>query len=774
MENIDIWLKRIIVVGLLAIPFTLIVVLASSFFPYIVGKAFFFRSIVTIIFPLWLILAIRDKRYRPTFSWLLAFSGLFILSLSLSSYLAPDSYISFWSNYERMEGLITMFYLGAYFLILISVLKEEDDWSWWFNLFLAANFYVCLWGILQLAIYSSATSSLVFNFRLDSILGNPIYLGVVSLIGIWLSIWQFLYSHFDFKKLAISFSVALVLFIVGVFWQYNFLIPPQLKNSIEISEILSIVSYWRGMFVLFSLLLIAFLAWFVWFFKNRYKYEKSVAGLIYGSLILINFIVILYTRSRGVQLGLLGSIFLACLLSLILINKVSIRKGFAIFLIIISLLAGGFWLNREAPIISQNPFLSRIAAISWSDKTTRSRLILWSFTWEGVKERPVFGWGQENFPKVFGRHYDPRMADQEEWFDRSHNVFLDWLIVGGFSGLSLYIALWFLSLLYLWYSKNFSKLEKIIFTSLLAGYFFQNIFVFDNLTSYIFFFTWLAFAHYRSRPEDKPLMNIEVSETFQIITATIFLVLAMFIFYQVNYLPFKANNLISKAKTELFRQPQKSLEYYQEVFSLNTFGSLEASEHFVLDGLNLSTIEEVPMNIKTAFAQASINRLEEMILLHPDNIRFLHIKGLVYRHYGQYDLAVHSLEKALELSPNKQTIMADLAISLYLANREEEAEVLMEKALDNSFGITKIIDKGINFFAQTKNYQRLSDLWKIRSELNPEDYKARTSYAVSLYVLGDKDRALQEIDLIILDFPENSLELEAVKDQMVKDLLTVE
>ncbi|HDQ16742.1 MAG TPA: hypothetical protein ENN31_01305 [Candidatus Vogelbacteria bacterium] len=774
MENIDFWLKKIVIFGLLAVPFTLIIVLAGLFFPYIVGKALFFRSIITIIFPLWLILAIRDKRYRPSFSWLLVFLGLFILSLSISSFLAPDSYVSFWSNYERMEGLITMLYLGAYFLILISVFKEEDDWNWWFNLFLGANLYVCLWGILQLVIYSSINPSLIINFRLDSTLGNAIYLAIISLIGIWLATWQLLSSRFDFRKLAISFSIALTLFILGTFWQYNFLIPPQLKVSMEASEILSIVSSWRGIFILFSILIIGFLIWFYRFFENRSDYEKPVVGLIYGLLILINFIVILFTRSRGVQLGLVGSIFLACLLSVIVINKASVRKLFVIFLVVISLLAGGFWLNREAPIISQNPFLSRLATISWSDATTRSRLILWQFSWEGVKERPVFGWGQENFPKVFGKYYDPRMADQEEWFDRSHNVFLDWLIAGGFSGLFLFLSLWFLSLLYLWFSKNFSKTEKIIFTSLLAGYFFQNIFVFDNLTSYLFFFTWLAFVHCRSRSKDKPITDSETSEIFQIITAGIVSIFAVFIFYQVVYLPLEANRLIIKAKTNLSSQPQKSLEYYQRVFSLNTFGSLEAAEHFVLDGLSLSTAENIPLNIRTDFAQASLNRLEEFINLHPGNIRFLHIQGLAYRHYRQFDLSVSSFEKALELSPRKQILMADLVLSLYLAGRSEEAIALMEEVLDNSFGIVKIIDKGINFFAEIKDYQRLSDLWRIRSELEPNDYKARTSYAVSLYASGNKEESLKEIDLIILDFPEKSLELEAVKKQITKDLLQIE
>ncbi len=51
----------------------------SMYFPYISGKAFAFRIIVEIIFGLWLILILKDKSFRPKYSWLLGSLGVFIL-----------------------------------------------------------------------------------------------------------------------------------------------------------------------------------------------------------------------------------------------------------------------------------------------------------------------------------------------------------------------------------------------------------------------------------------------------------------------------------------------------------------------------------------------------------------------------------------------------------------------------------------------------------------------------------------------------------------------
>ncbi len=122
--------------------------------------------------------------------------------------------------------------------------------------------------------------------------------------------------------------------------------------------------------------------------------------------------------------------------------------------------------------------------------------MIWGMALEGFKEHPILGWGQENFNFVFNKYYNPGMYAQEPWFDRAHNVFFDWLIVGGILGLLAYLSLFATAIYLLWFRiGTWSVTSKSILTGLLAGYFFQNLFVFDNLISYIMFFSVIGYIH---------------------------------------------------------------------------------------------------------------------------------------------------------------------------------------------------------------------------------------------------------------------------------------
>ena len=85
---------------------------------------------------------------------------------------------------------------------------------------------------------------------------------------------------------------------------------------------------------------------------------------------------------------------------------------------------------------------------------------------KGFQERPILGWGQENFNYVFNKNYDPGMWGQEQWFDRTHNVILDWLVAGGILGLLAYLSIFFSTLYYVWRGKtnSFSITDKAIIT----------------------------------------------------------------------------------------------------------------------------------------------------------------------------------------------------------------------------------------------------------------------------------------------------------------------
>src|SRR6185437_10279957 len=92
----------------------------------------------------------------------------------------------------------------------------------------------------------------------------------------------------------------------------------------------------------------------------------------------------------------------------------------------------------------------------------------------------------------FNQYYNPDLYNQEPWFDRAHNAFLDWLIAGGLPAFLLYISLFIGAIVLLWRSTDVTRVERIALTAALAGYACHNLFVFDNLYSYVYFFAILA------------------------------------------------------------------------------------------------------------------------------------------------------------------------------------------------------------------------------------------------------------------------------------------
>src|SRR3989344_2405547 len=132
---------------------------------------------------------------------------------------------------------------------------------------------------------------------------------------------------------------------------------------------------------------------------------------------------------------------------------------------------GGLFLLKDQTWVREAPGVGRLVTISLQDSTTKARIMNWGTAWQGVKERPVLGWGQDNFAVVFNKYYNPQMYGQEQWFDRVHNVVFDWLVAGGVLGLLAYLSLFVFALWYIWRrdagERSFTVSEGSILTGLL-------------------------------------------------------------------------------------------------------------------------------------------------------------------------------------------------------------------------------------------------------------------------------------------------------------------
>ncbi len=79
-------------------------------------------------------------------------------------------------------------------------------------------------------------------------------------------------------------------------------------------------------------------------------------------------------------------------------------------------------------------------------QATAVRPLVWEMSQHAISERPIFGWGGDNFEQVFEMQYDNRLLQEsygnEAWFDRAHNVLIDQLVDGGGVGLFFYVLVY--------------------------------------------------------------------------------------------------------------------------------------------------------------------------------------------------------------------------------------------------------------------------------------------------------------------------------------------
>jgi len=175
--------------GLAACLFTPLILSVSTYFPFVVGKAVTFQIIVEIVLALYLLLNLITNKYRPRFniiSWCIL---AYFLAVTLSSIIGIDFKFSFWSNYERMDGLFNLYHFGIYFFLLTNLLKRRKDWLIFLRLLLVTFIIIDFFGLLQkqgigfLAQFSGD--------RAFSTLGNATYLGMQAVFQIAVAAFLF-------------------------------------------------------------------------------------------------------------------------------------------------------------------------------------------------------------------------------------------------------------------------------------------------------------------------------------------------------------------------------------------------------------------------------------------------------------------------------------------------------------------------------------------------------------------------------------------------------
>lgn len=693
-------LRNTIIGGLFIIPLLPFIVSGSMFFPFITGKNFAFRVIIEIIFALWVALVIFDKNYLPKKSDIIISVCAFVGVIAIADLFGANVFKSFWSNYERMEGLVSLLHVLAYFVLLVSVFNEKI-WKYFFNTLFASGVGLYVIGALQLLgkaeIHQSGT-------RIDATFGNTAYFAVHML----------------------------------------------------------------------------FLAFIAALFFLRGKIGNNLSSWFYGAMSLIAMFLLIETATRGTAIGLVVGILVAA--GIVAKFGADEQKKFATYIIggvvALSIL---FLLIRNVPVIKNHPIFGRFAEISVSTIMNQPRYMVWNMAYQGFKERPILGWGQENFNVVFNKYYEPKMYSQEPWFDRAHNVFFDWLIAGGLLGLLSYLSIFFFAIRAIWNeerSKNFSILDKAVLVGLLAGYFIHNFFVFDNLLSYVMFFTVIAYIYHETtapRPKvqlkPKPLLTDEFGVY---VAMSLIIVSVSACLYFVNIKPIMASRTLIKALSS--SDVAIMSDNFKKVISYKTFGTTEAREQAVQRAMSMARAQSIDPTSKQAFFLFAREEMDKQIEKFPGDARYRVFQGALYSTYGFFDDAVVQLAAASELSPRKQNILFELVSSLLNKGEYEKALVVAEKAYnlertyldarkiyavaliynnDNAkadallaeiYGDEVVVDdRLINAYAATKQFGRVIEIWQKKIELEPANSQYHIYLSASYLADGQRNNSIAEL-----------------------------
>src|SRR3989338_9771768 len=162
---------------------------------------------------------------------------------------------------------------------------------------------------------------------------------------------------------------------------------------------------------------------------------------------------------------------------------------------------------------------------AYLSQATAARPLVWEMSEKAIADRPILGWGADNFQRVFEKHYDNRLLQgeygNEAWFDRAHNVFIDQLVDNGFIGLILYFAVYIAAVLALIYTALHAGAKRDrIFAAILITYFTLHIAelqtAFDTSISYpmlAFLFVSAGALYHRTRSIKRDNLTVNLNQT---------------------------------------------------------------------------------------------------------------------------------------------------------------------------------------------------------------------------------------------------------------------
>ena len=611
------------------------------------GQIFFIQTVVFMALGLLAgLIFFTRQQYLFKITPLTIALGVFIAGFFISAVFGADWHLSLWGSSYFMKGAVFMLFSFAYYLIMSRVFSDLDDWRWMFRFIAGIGGVVVLLGIA----FSEGGLCQLFGQRMNSVFGNPVFLG----------------------------GYAMMVFFLGI-------LGLSMERSLP----------WRVFFIIFSSL--SFLG--VLFSGTR----SAILGMAVGLIIILLFYGFKLIKEKKI----LNEFRWIALIVLI-----------TIFFLIIWQAACSFLKEGESPPVTG---ITRVYSADLG-----ARLAVWKGAIEAWPEKPLFGWGPNNFDYVFSSYYQPEIFIYGEagiWPEGAWNIWLEALVERGLFGLIslLFMLGAIIRSLFAGYKRGSTPFFVLaIGMAFLFAYLIHLSFIFELISMAMLFFIFLAFINALTMSGTEKDLFLPSTKRYRFFGfgLCVFFLLAAFIF--IALLPAVANIAVYSAILLLEDKPVRAMEIYEKtveriptpyLYDLKTGFFSEGASHlgkwereqadrFVRLGLNDLKIKDnrsgpeiFSLLNQAEFARqgsyASDNEillkdaeklLEKAHLLSPKQQSIKFSLAVVKAELGNFEKANRFVQEGIEITPTASQGWLILIWLHKMNNDRESAQIVFREA----------------------------------------------------------------------------------------------
>ncbi|MFC1510834.1 tetratricopeptide repeat protein [Candidatus Margulisiibacteriota bacterium] len=718
-------------------------------------KTTWMRVFGSIIFAVWSLklLITRQHRFgRTPLDWPVV---SFLLCTTIATLTSVHVYTSVAGFYGRYEGLTSWYLFGLFFFVVTNYIKSFEQLKRIIVTVVSSSSVMAIYSIIQRhEVDPYMWGGVVTWQRVIGTIGQPNFLAAYMLLAFFIILPMFMMkkeeTNTSWSEQIITVSYYVMVPLLFLFMIYN----------LEAYNVLA----W---YLLFGLITLAALL----FTFNYKKLHPLVLNAILLITLVLNYICILYTQSRGGYMGF----FTGAVLFAVVAGRKAIFKNWRNIIVLVAIILAISAITMTNPQYSPfERFTSEITTVRGEDseqagskpeEEIKSKLVLkgaagsrgesWKSAFRIMVDYPLFGIGPEVLKMVFPR-YETELFRFKEAFhvkqDRCHNETFDVSVTKGLTTFFVYIwLLWLVFRIGLKKAATASDKEKIIVAGLLAAvlaFLIQNQFSFGvvAITS-LFWIVWAMIMVIGRFPQEEEAREFSWLEIPWLPAAGI-LLLAAFLIY-VSFFSFYGDVYFKagKTKSQMRRLPEAVADYEQSLKVFPFEGS--AVSHLGISYLNLSRFPGQAGGLDQAVATfkygtqidpfnadnfymlskiyfmlkdlAAAQKYSEIALKIDPYYAEVYLQlGEISEAQGQLDKAALNYERAFFVNPNLQAPMQRLEDLNKRVGKSAQSLKVFQKALDKFGDNLVVLEKVGRIYVERGRLAETLQLAKQMLRLDPK------------------------------------------------------